>query len=1809
MARNARAEQLREYGRSVLEGARSEQVLRMARQVNAVSYTSAREYAGRSLFELLQNGYDAHPRDRCDGRVHVLLDEAEGEWGTLYVANGGTPFTWQNVKRICELAQSSKEVGEGIGNKGVGFRSILLISDAPEIYSADPDSPLGPEMDGYCFRFAEKADVEEFLAGEDNAHEVAAKYPPLQAPLPLDDVPATCRQLAAQGYVTIVRLPLLNEAARAEVRLRMRELAEAKVPVMLFLDRLAGLTLERRADGGDAGEFGDRHEAYERHELTRSEERFAVAQDCAEHGPPVSFATVDLGPSGIFLIVRGTVEKERLNSTLAEAVSSGLLDDTWQEWKRSAVVEVALPLPASRRPRRGQTYTFLPMGEDQTAPFPGHMNAPFFTKFDRTGLPSDNPLNVLLLDAVAETCLAAAAELRTLPEPSMRQLAVDLVSWESEKGSTARLRAAARRVHGSELADVPLVPVLAVDDAPPEAGWAPPQGAALWPDLDLTVLTTHRAHEAGIVVADPAIGGDRLKRLATLCKALACPWEPGPEILSEYVERIVGGLPLPRPGESPDEQWSALYEDLANLFEDDGHVLQGRQLLLAEDCTLQHTNRPLDRAGTGTSTRAQRKPNGQGAHREAFFQPVRTEANQTEAPSVPALLSKRLFSLHPGLVWKDRGERTRGRAARSFLEGEGLVRPYDTRGLLDHVRQALSTSTDRRLRLQTLRFVFRLWQPRRSLGGTETSSLGLYVPSADGPLLGAGSAVFGRGWGRASVGEDLAAVVAAGQDVSKSLKAIAGRLLAAPEEFAKRGETEEWRAFLLEAGVADGLVPVRSRDALSRVEQGQDLTARRLVRMAKVSAEVQAQWEPYVRDWSHACYPRTPYRGTPAWRLPGQEVVGRLGREARLAYARLVLHGLSSWEDVRFTSVWTSAGSQSSPDTERVPTPLGAFVREQAWLPVRGRDRAVRFVRPADAWHCPSGLEEEPSYAQTVDHRLRHLLERGKTGDRLREMRLPTWDDARDSARLIAALGRLAAEGALGAEDRPPAQRANERAWRHLVRRPNPALPTSASLLAESGNRLIGVSLSALAGGENDADGDTETVLYVSGERDSLTALLVREMERPLLTLPGVSAEAAELLAAEHPATVRHTDDLMFTVTVDGARADPAAMGEPLVQQLPWLTLAVGVLCDHLARGPRASEAELSELTSLVRSVRLHRYRSWDIELDGQPVTLPSRLGGVLPLPDPKHPLVLAPAGEPGWPETTRIVVAVAELLGRREFGDRLRLAAHQLASRHADLRNPGQEELADALEVTAHQVEETSRRIDGAIGVVLERCWPFLVHLLGTEAANSLFLPPPVDTREFQAHLEEYAAELPVPLSEFIARVRSARSTDELRRDLGIGFAELNDTLRAMSPPQEPVSHADEHEEALRTYLDLHKKDLVNRLRWAVLEDFDARRPMPDWPSVRTLDWIHAPEAWEYTMDTADAGILEALVEERLALCLGRPAPLPRSGERLPVPDHVRGANHRTITGLASELAVLVRAAGHPLPAALTGAEPADEVAARLEAAGALDFRPLSPTDVVGWLAALGQWPGEMAVATDPGCHGLSAADLERVRNAAEHERRERERKRRSIFVGGRAFDVHSGDFTALTRELDRVLQSGSAPGITAAGPLRFTDPRPQTGPTQATGRTRGWRYGGGTDNRLTTAQREAIGYVGEWYAYQWLCARYPDSMDETGWVSGNRRRAFPGPSGDDGLGFDFRVGSGSRPYLYEVKATGGEGGRFELGESELRAARQHAGNDRWRLLVVTHALTPHKMAIQMLPNPYGKRGQGRYREEGGALRFSYLL
>ncbi|MFH9351130.1 sacsin N-terminal ATP-binding-like domain-containing protein [Kitasatospora sp. NPDC017646] len=1776
MTDGAYAAELREYSLDVLGDSLGMKRWRGPEQLRAASFSTARDYAGRFLLELLQNGHDAHPRQRHDGRVHVLLDEDDGEFGTLLVGNGGTPFTWARVESVCNLAISEKVIGEGIGNKGVGFRSVLQITDAPEIYSARSEGPSPAVLDGYCFRFALEEELAALLGDREAARRAVKKLPPFQIPYPVTEVPEACAQLAEAGSVTVVRLPLRHRAALDEVRRRMQELASAKAPVMLFLDRLSSLVLERRVAG--AVETVS--------ELTRVERSLEPAAPSSVVGTAalaVSLAEVDLGPAGRFVIARHTVDDERLRSIVEEAVEEGRLDESWREWAEPAVVEVALPVAAAR-PRRGQTFTFLPLGEEVLAPFPGHLNAPFYTKMDRTDLDHEHPLNRLLFEVAAETCLAASEQLRGLPGPRMRQMAVDLVSWEST-GPTARLLpAAARRVHDRDLSEVAIVPAVRIDGAPQEASWTTPRSATLWPEDELALLTAEKAHATGIAVVDPEVGAERVRRLAAMCRALKYPLDPPRSVLADLVERIVATMPLPGVGESV-RDWDAMYADLATLFEYDGEVLRGRMILLAEDGTLRRAN------GGGDNG----KPGQREKRRQAFFQPGYGARGDDGALVVPAVLGKRLFCLHPDLSWAENDDGGRRQRVQFFLQSAGLVRPFDAKGLLEHVRLALADSADQKLRLQALRFVFRLWRSRQFAGELALSSVGLYVPSADGALIRASGAAFGAGW-TGTTGDDLATVVADGRELSSALRWIAKRLIAPPDTLVKRGETlDEWRDFLTAVGVTDGLIPVVTEGARRRANGGA-LTTANLLRMANLPKGVDEQWEQHLeRRWSSASYPQTPYNGGHAYRLPGQEVVGRLGEAARWAYARLVLRGLATWTPEHFRTVWTSESSRKT-DREYVRTPLEAFVHRQPWLPVRGADRAVRWVRPAEAWYCPPGLEEEPAFAPTVDRRLRQLLEPKPVRDRLGEAGLPSWGEPEDCARLVAALGRFLEDGAVRGDDWPLAQRANERAWNELVAQPDPELPEDGVLLAEVGDRMVAVALADLV--------DDSAVLYVTGDRDSLAARLIREMEQPLLVLPGIARQVCDLLEKICPGAVRAVDSLEFAATVDGELVDPAVMGEPLVDEFPWLPLAVAALADHDPHAPRPSDAALTELTGALREVRLHRYTDWEVTLDEEPVTVPDRLDGVLPLPDAKHPLLLTREGDRGWREVARFAVAMADLLGHRSFGDRVQLAALKLGDAHADLRAPAQEELARALGLSIHQLEQTGRRIDGAVGGVLQRGYPLLVHLLGRPKADELTEPTPRDTQDLTTALRSCASELPVTAEQFVDEARAARSTDELRAALGIDFGALNHTLAALAPRYRPISHGEAHEEALRAFVDLHRKELLNRLRWSALGEFDARRPLADWPELRTLDWITAPSVWALTVDVADTGLLRAQVEEALVARLG--GPVPDEGHPLPPIDHVRGRNKSVIAGKAEDLAALVTASGRTLPDALSALDPGEEVTARLETAGALDFRLLGPDDVVAWLAALGQWPGDLPCTADLDRHGLTPEDLNEVRNEANRARAARERARRLISVGSRELDVHSGDFTELTAVLRENLDA--RPELVGGRHhfAQLTPVAPRSGGSGARHRPGGGR--GRADSGLSQAQRTAIGYAGEWYAYQWLCRQYPGT-DESSWVSTNRRGAFPGTPGDDGLGFDFRVGSGKQPLMFEVKATQGQGGQIELGESEVRAAQQHASHDRWRLLVITSVLDSEELQVYMLPNPFGARGRGYYREEGGALRFTYHL
>lgn len=91
-------------------------------------------YANRALLELVQNAADAMAGDTDTsglGRVEIVLDAAEK---VLYCANSGRPFSKRGLVAITHAHLSGKR-GDEIGRFGLGFKSVLAVTDSPQVLS------------------------------------------------------------------------------------------------------------------------------------------------------------------------------------------------------------------------------------------------------------------------------------------------------------------------------------------------------------------------------------------------------------------------------------------------------------------------------------------------------------------------------------------------------------------------------------------------------------------------------------------------------------------------------------------------------------------------------------------------------------------------------------------------------------------------------------------------------------------------------------------------------------------------------------------------------------------------------------------------------------------------------------------------------------------------------------------------------------------------------------------------------------------------------------------------------------------------------------------------------------------------------------------------------------------------------------------------------------------------------------------------------------------------------------------------------------------------------------------------------------------------------------------------------------------------------------------------------------------------------------------------------------------------------------------------------------------------------------------
>ena len=386
------------------------------------------QYHGRFLIELIQNAHDAlfdiekqkfdKDTSEDDGRIEVVITN-EPPFGALYVANDGLPFTESNFISLSRFGQSDKDPEKHIGNKGIGFRSVLEISREPEIFSRKEKK--SSSFNGFTFRFKPgiiqsfEKPIQALLNGNDNpsldigrpvplvdwgsgkihafrercmglgfegvASELRFLSPYLlPEPINAQDNTPLVRQFEKNGFATVVRLPFTTEMARDLTLKNVEELDENTV---LFLNKAKSLWIETPGT---------------KRYVTRKIRSLPEKGDAQEVDIDVIVdETRDTNTKRYWLWewAVGGEENPKEAEEIREAVSS--LPGKWPKVRKA---EVSLAVRVGESPEKGLISIFLPT--EQSSGAACHLNGPFYGDISRTEVDFAKPFNKLLLGKIAK---------------------------------------------------------------------------------------------------------------------------------------------------------------------------------------------------------------------------------------------------------------------------------------------------------------------------------------------------------------------------------------------------------------------------------------------------------------------------------------------------------------------------------------------------------------------------------------------------------------------------------------------------------------------------------------------------------------------------------------------------------------------------------------------------------------------------------------------------------------------------------------------------------------------------------------------------------------------------------------------------------------------------------------------------------------------------------------------------------------------------------------------------------------------------------------------------------------------------------------------------------------------------------------------------------------------------------------------------------------------------------------------------------------------------------------------------------------
>jgi hypothetical protein len=193
------------------------------------------EYNGRQLLELLQNCDDAGAES-----VEIVWDRNKK---TLTISNSGTPFSIEGIESLM-LANSSPKSGKSfIGNKGLGFRSILNWANHINIFTNGCQISFSETIAKTVFEEELKITDEQRkeIRNKLNLIDTAIPFPTLAIP----DVKITKHN----NWATSIEIEY-DISYEKKIEDQLNQICEE---ILLFLNHITNLRIE--VDGADVKDF------------------------------------------------------------------------------------------------------------------------------------------------------------------------------------------------------------------------------------------------------------------------------------------------------------------------------------------------------------------------------------------------------------------------------------------------------------------------------------------------------------------------------------------------------------------------------------------------------------------------------------------------------------------------------------------------------------------------------------------------------------------------------------------------------------------------------------------------------------------------------------------------------------------------------------------------------------------------------------------------------------------------------------------------------------------------------------------------------------------------------------------------------------------------------------------------------------------------------------------------------------------------------------------------------------------------------------------------------------------------------------------------------------------------------------------------------------------------------------------------------------------------------------------------------------------------------------------------------------------